>query len=197
MASERAGVFYKRTSAFVVFFLLAIAAGSPCAVGQDVPRLDLFGGYSYQRLDTTVLGFANYANQNGWNVDATANLNGTWGLTGDLSGHYGSHIDAYNYLAGPQYSWRSDKWRLFGHVLFGKADDHLKIVTATRNEFTSVGLAIAGGGGFDWNVTRRFTFRVVQADYLHTHTFGVTENNIRVSTGLVVHFGSTGKRRKP
>jgi len=197
MASEREGVSYKRTCVFAVFFLLAIVACSPCAVGQDVARFDLFGGYSYQRLDTTVLGFADYANQNGWNVNATGNLNHTWGLTGDISGHYGSQIDAYNFLAGPQYSFRSDKWRAFAHVLVGKADDHLKIVTPTRNEFTSVGLTIAGGGGFDWNVTRRFTFRVVQADYLHTHTFGVTENNVRVSTGLVIHLGTTGKGRKP
>ena len=82
-------------------------------------------------------------------------------------------------------------------MLFGKAQNTVHIATQTQNGFESVGRAIAAGGGFDLDVTHRFTFRVVQADYLNTHTFNNSQNNIRVSTGLLVHFGHIGKRRKP
>ncbi len=196
MAIEREGVPCKSQLGFVVFLFSMILLSSTPSAGQDVPRWDVFGGYSYLRLDAPAFGFADYANQNGWNIGATGNITRAWGVSVDASGHYGSHLSVYNFLIGPQYSWRRERSRFFGHVLFGKSDDHLTLQEATRNEFTSVGLAVAAGGGFDWNVTPRFSFRVVQ-DYLHTHTFGNGETNIRVSTGLVVHFGSISKRRKP
>lgn len=199
MAIAREGVPDKSRSVLAVltFIFSLVVLASTLSAGQDVPRLEVFGGYSYLRLDTPVLGFADYANQNGWNVGATGNLTRAFGVAVDASGHYSSHLAVYNFLIGPQLSWRREKSKFFGHVLFGKGDDHLTIQQVGRSEFTSVGLAVAGGGGFDWDVTPRFTFRVVQADYLHTHTFATNENNFRVSTGLVVHFGSIGKHRKP
>ena len=42
------------------------------------------------------------------------------------------------------------------------------------------------------DLTPRFTLRV-QADYLNTNTFGATQNNIRISTGLVFHHGHIGR----
>jgi len=197
MAIEREGVLYKSRSVLVIFLFSMVVLASSLSAGQEVPRLDVFGGHSYQRFDAPALGYADYANQNGWNVGATGNITRTLGVAVDASGHYSSHLGVYNFLIGPQYSWRRERSKFFGHALFGKGDDHLTIQEATRSEFTSVGLAIGGGGGFDWDVTPRFTFRVVQADYLRTHTFGTSESNIRVSTGLVVHFGSIRKHRKP
>jgi len=195
MARARAILPHKQV--LVVIASIIFLGSSRVAPAQELTRFDLFGGYSYQRLDATAIGYADNANQNGWFAGATGNLNGSFGLTAQISGHYGSHLDAYAFLAGPQVSWRKPKYRVFGYALFGKADDHLNLPEVTRTEFTSVSFAASGGGGFDWNITRRFTFRVVQADYLHTHTFGNTENNIRVSTGLVMHFVGIGKHHKP
>jgi len=192
-------LFWKATAAgiFLVLFLLQCV---PITQAQtlSVPRYEAFGGFSYFRLDEPAFGFATYGNQFGWNGAGTFNLNRRFGLVLDGSGDYGGHASTYNFMVGPKVTWRRDKSSFFGHVLFGKADDHLSIPEPApfRTEFTGVSLAVAAGGGFDWNVNQRFTFRVVQADYVHSHTFGVAEQNVRVSTGVVVNFGSLRRHRK-
>jgi hypothetical protein len=59
-----------------------------------------------------------------------------------------------------------------------------------------VGRSFAGGGGFDYDWKPRISIRVFQADFFHSDTFGTTQNDVRVSTGLVYHFGHIGRRRK-
>jgi len=194
MAIERVGVPCKRAVVFLIFVFLAVLGASSISGAQVAPRWEVFGGYSYLRFDSSTIGYANWSNLNGFNGEATFNLTPRWGLTADGSGHYGSQLTVYNYMAGPQYSIRRDKSRFFAHVLFGKAQNTINIATASRNGFLSVGRTIAAGGGYDWDLTPRFTLRAVQADYLNTHTFGFTQNDIRISTGVVFHFGHIGHR---
>jgi hypothetical protein len=196
MAIERVGIPCKRTAVFPFFAFLVVIAASVLSPGQVAPRWEVFGGYSYRSLDSSTLGFANRSNLNGWNAEPSFNLNTSWSLAADVSGQYGSHLTVYNFLIGPQYSWRKEKSKFFVHALFGKAQNTVNIKTSTRNGFESVGRAVAVGGGYDLDLTPRFTFRVVQADYVNTHTFGVSQNDIRISTGLVFHFGQIGRRPK-
>jgi hypothetical protein len=50
------------------------------------------------------------------------------------------------------------------------------------------------GAGVDWNVRDRFSIRPIQFDYVLTHLPEVTggnnqtQNNLRVSAGIVFHF---------
>jgi hypothetical protein len=187
---------WKRKAAIsVIWFLLLPAC---LAYAQSVPRYEVFGGFSYLRLDEPAFGFANHGNQLGWNGSGAVNLTRQFGVILDASGAYGAHASTYNFAVGPQVSWRRDKSRFFAHALFGKADDHITLLEPQpfRTEFTGVSLAYVAGGGFDLYVNKRITFRVVQADYLHTHTFGSPEQNVRVSTGVVVNFGELRKHRK-
>jgi hypothetical protein len=195
MAIERIGILCRGTAAYFFSFLcIATAIASPSAA-QIAPRWEVFGGYSYRRFDAPTVGFADRLNLNGWNAEGAFNITTEWSIAADVSGHYGSQLTLYNFMFGPQYSWRKDKSKFFGHVLFGKAQNTVNIVTATRNGFESVGRSVAVGGGYDRDLTPRFTWRI-QADYLNTHTFGNTQNDIRVSTGLVFHFGHIGRRPK-
>lgn len=178
-----------------LFFLLLLAP--VLAAAQVAPRWEVFGGYSYLRLDSQSFGFAtNYTNMNGWNAAGTFNLNLKWSATLDLSGHYGTQLSTLNYMIGPQYAWRHDKSKFFVHGLIGKGQNRVNITVGTQTYFESVGRAFAGGGGFDWDWSPRFTFRVVQADYLNTSTFGKSQNDIRVSTGVIFHFGQIGHHPK-
>jgi len=65
-------------------------------------------------------------------------------------------------------------------------------VFATSNSHTA--FATAFGAGVDWNVRDRFSIRPLQFDYLLTHLPEIsngnnqTQNNLRVSTGIVFHF---------
>jgi len=161
---------------------------------QQGARLDVFGGFSYMRFDSPTIGYADYSNLYGWNASATGYIKLRLGVTVDLSGHYGSHLDVYNWMFGPQYTWRREKSRFFVHGLFGKDQTRANLPQPTRPYFESVGKSYGGGGGFDWDFSPRITIRVVQADYLRSDTFGSTQNNVRVSTGVVVHFGHIGHK---
>ena len=196
MAIERVGIRFKSTAVFFFFVFLAVMAASDLSLGQVAPRWEVFGGYSYRRFDSPTIGYAGWSNLNGWNVEPTFNLTTSWSIVADASGQYGSQLTLYNFMAGPQYSWRREKSKFFIHGLFGKAQNTFNLKTATRDGFESVGRAFAIGGGYDLVLTPRFTLRAVQADYVNTHTFGVNQNDIRVSTGLVFHFGQIGHRPK-
>jgi hypothetical protein len=196
MAIEGVGIPCKRAALFLFFVVLVVMAASTLGLGQVAPRWEVFGGYSYRNFDSTPIGFANRSNLNGWNAEPTFNLNTSWSIAADVSGQYGSQLTVYNFLIGPQYSLRREKSKFFVHGFFGKGQNTVNIKTSTRNGFESVGRAIAVGGGYDLDLTPRFTLRAVQADYVNTHTFGVTQNDIRISTGLVFHFGQIGRRPK-
>ncbi|MFZ0803031.1 MAG: hypothetical protein WBQ09_12670 [Terriglobales bacterium] len=189
MNIERAVI---KTPFFLLFWFVILAPGFAAAQTGVAPRWEVFGGYSYLRLDSPTFGFANYSNLNGWNAAGTFNLNLKWSATLDLSGHYGSQLRDFTYMIGPQYTWRRDKSKFFVHGLFGKAQDRVNITVGTKSGFEGVGRAFAGGGGYDWDWSPRITFRVVQADYIGGNSFGNTQNNIRVSTGVIFHFGQIG-----
>jgi len=173
-----------------------IVLGSSLAAGQQVSRWDVFGGGSYLRFDSAPLGFANASNLTGWNAEVAYNLFDALSVVADGSGHYGNQITAYNYMIGPEYSYRWEHSRVFGRVLFGKAQNNVDIVQPTRGGFESVGRAYGGGIGYDRDLNSRFTLRAVQVDYLHTHTFTLNQTDARVSVGVVVHFGRTHKKRR-
>jgi hypothetical protein len=195
MAIEPVGIPCQRTAVFLFLVFSVVVVGSSLSAGQVAARWDFFGGYSYLRFESTSIGYANWSNLNGFNGEISYNFTPSWTLTADGSGHYGDQLSLYTYMGGPQYTLRRDKSSIFAHALFGKVQDTVNIATATRDGFLSVGRAFAVGGGYDMDLTPRFTLRV-QADYLNTNTFGATQNNIRISTGLVFHHGHIGRRPK-
>jgi hypothetical protein len=195
MAIERVGIPCKRAAIFLFFVSSVVMAATSLSTGQVAPRWEVFGGYAYRNVDSTTFGFVNRSSLNGFDAEGTFNIKPRWGVTADVGGQYGSQMTVYNFMAGPQYAKRGDKSKFFVHGLFGKAQDRVNITTAISSHVESVGRAIVAGGGYDRDLTPRFTFRV-QADYLRTDTFGTTQNDIRASTGLVFHFGHIGRRPK-
>ncbi len=176
--------------------ICALALISPVLLtAQETARWDVFGGFSAMRFDSPTIGFADYSYMYGWNAEVTGNIFRRLGVTLDGSGNYGSQMTLYHYMIGPQFTWRRrDTYRFFVRGLFGKEENMLSIPVPPKTSLESVGRSFGGGGGFDWDFNKRITIRVVQADYLNTHTFGQTQNNYRVSAGVVLHFGHMGHR---
>jgi hypothetical protein len=195
MAIERVGMLCKRAAIFIFMIVSVVPTLSSLSAGQVAPQWEFFGGYSYVRFDAPPLGYPSWTNLNGFNGEVTYNITHNFGVTADGSGGYGSMITAYNYMIGPQYSLRKDKSMYFAHAFIGKAENTVGITTLIKSGFESVGRAFAFGGGYDRDLTPRFTFRVM-GDYLHTNTFGTTQTDVRVSTGLVFHIGHFGRRPK-
>ncbi len=195
MRITREGTLASKILVWTAVVASVILFSSSLATGQQISRFEVFGGYSYLRFDGPSIGFANYSNLNGWKMDGAFNLGERFSVVADVSGDYGSKVSAYNFMAGPRYSWRRERSRFFGQFLFGKAQNNVSIIQPTRGGFESVGRAYAGGGGYERDISSRFTIRVVQVDYLRTQTYGTSQGDVRVSTGVVVHLGRT--RKKP
>ena len=166
------------------------------AFGQDTPRVEIFGGYSYLNLDTNNLSPRQSAN--GWETSVSSNINRLLAVEGDFAGYYKTYglgivnvnVHDYSYAAGPRINFRP----VFFHVLFGgdKLTGSALGLSASQTKFAS-----AFGGGVQWKVAPHIAVRG-SADYVLTHHNifrgpNFTQNNIRASVGIVYTIGGTGQ----
>jgi len=160
----------------LAFGLFAVASFS--ARAQD-EKVDLFGGYSYMRFHGSPS-----ANLNGWEVSGQYKFTDWLGGVADVDGHYGSpqgiSNSTYTYLFGPQISLPSSI-SPFGHLLLGGA--HISEAGIGSSSFS-----MALGGGLDATFVHDIRWRFIQADYVLTQFGGRSQNNLRISTGIILRF---------
>jgi opacity protein-like surface antigen len=179
-------------------------------------KFEAFGGYSYVHADfhdIPNLYDGRSRNWNGWEGSFATNFNKFVGVTFDVSGAYGPEFRAvsadfgfrnsgfhehfqkqylYAYLAGPQFLWPLGRVRLFAHGLAGATQMRRGFIDAAFPVArTDYAFGAAVGGGMDFRVTDNIALRVAQADYLMSKNFGGSENNLRISGGIVFHFGGS------
>ena len=175
-----------------ILLVLTLCAAWPAA-GQDVPRVQVFGGYSYTRFDSPSFGFSSPSGLNGYNFAPAFNLIRGFGVAAEVSGQYGSILDLRDIAVGPQFLYPKGNVLFFGHALIGSA----RSLVHVGNGEEDTARAVALGGGMDFGITSRFAVRVFQLDYLHTDLFSQTQNNLRFSTGLVYRWGAIKKGHRP
>lgn len=93
-------------------------------------------------------------------------------------------------MGGP----RMNIHKAFVHALVGM--DHLAGSAnfyAVNSTAKDNALAAAVGGGVQWNITRQFALRA-SGDYLLSRLEGITQNNFRVTLGIVFEAGSVNNR---
>jgi hypothetical protein len=145
----------------------------------------------------------NTRNLNGFELSATYRFLPFLGVAADFSGHYGSTVNhspssvhQYTGLVGPEVSFPS-RVSPFAHALFGGTHQTLTAgaVTPITNEGyygvvpnTVHSFATAIGGGIDLKLVPHIWFRPIQIDYLLTRLHSSTQNQPRISAGLVLHF---------
>jgi len=167
--------------------VLSLSACLPAKAQEvpEVPRAEFFGGYSYMRFNGQPLGFADTSNLNGYIGAISGNLTRELGGIAEITGNYSPHVNVRAVLLGPQYIHPRGKFTYSAHVLFGEARSFDSVGTGAG----STASAVAVGGGIDWAFRRHFDVRIVQADYLHTRLFQLSENNLQFSTGIVYRWG--------
>ena len=163
--------------------LLLLFAGRIPTVAQDeIPSIEVFAGYAYLRTDAS----EGRVNLNGWNIALEKNLNRILGLTADFDGAYGSQlgerISAHSVLFGPRLTARRTRVQLFTHALFG-------CVREAEARDVHYGFGMNLGGGLDYEVNRRISFRLAQADYQYNRVNVLSHHNILFAAGLVLKFG--------
>jgi hypothetical protein len=173
------------------------AATSAQRAAGTAPQLDVSVDYSYVRANSAS-GLSG-SNLQGGSASVAYNFTGHWGLAGDFGGYVftgqpaGLSAQMYTYTFGPRYTIRkSDRFVPFAQALFGggRLNASTSSVQAGEN-----GFAMALGGGLDIGFGHRFAIRAVQAEYLmsrfaNSAGTSVTQNNFRLSAGLVIHIGS-------
>lgn len=183
-----------RKTGFIVFAVL-LFAGVPSA---QVPTSgNIFFGYSYYN---TNLSSIDRANTNGWELSVEGKVVPWVGIVADFDSHYGSQnfpgvcpvipgscsfntsVTEHNFLFGPRVSASVGKFRPFAEALFGGA--HVDVNNGVGSDTS---FATALGGGIDYKIIRPIAWRF-QGDYVQTRFFGATQNNVRISTGIVLRF---------
>lgn len=174
-----------------LFFFAALASAQIPSLGN------VFAGYSYYN---TNLG-AQRQSLNGWEGSVEGKFFIPFvGLVADFSANYGdlkfptacpvipgpcpiatvnSHLD--NFLVGPRVSVTVGKVRPFAEALFGAS--HVN----TTGFGSDTSFATGVGGGLDYYLIHLLGVRV-EADYVHSNLFNNPQQNVRVSTGLVLRF---------
>jgi opacity protein-like surface antigen len=180
---------------FIVFALLLLAS---VASAQVPTSGNIFFGYSYYN---TNLSSIDRANTNGWELSVEGKVIPWVGIVADFDSHYGSQnfvgpcpsgfppcgtfnasITEHNFLFGPRVSVSVGKFRPFAEALFGGA--HVDVNDGVGSDTS---FATALGGGIDYKIIRPIAWRL-QGDYVQTRFFGATQNNVRISTGIVLRF---------
>jgi outer membrane protein OmpA-like peptidoglycan-associated protein len=214
------------TAAFAIFLMPAFnlrAQVAPAAKqnssggNSDVPKAELFVGYSYLRAVPAPAAGNRLMWMNGGSTSLALNFNRYLGIVGDFGAYTNSemrfqggyvgtvdvdnpNVGALSYLFGPRISFRNHgRVTPFVQALFGEM--HGNEVTLANCTFSCTLLpsedtfAWTGGGGLDVRVHRHLAIRIIQAEYLMTrfqdYSTGETgsQNDMRLSAGLVFRVG--------
>ena len=183
--------------AIIFTLFLLVSAGH-----AQVPSGNVFVGYSYMSADLVP---NNRTSLNGWNGSVEGKVLPFIGLVADFGGLYGSVSNVPNpactgivggscsfsvsthihtFLFGPRVSGSVGKFRPFAHALIG-AGHVSESASLFSNSDTSFAYAL--GGGLDYHLIPLISWRL-QGDLVQTRFFSNTQNNVRISTGSVVHF---------
>jgi len=195
---------------FVLFWLVSLA-------GAQIPTSgNVFVGYSY--YNTTVAGASRSSTNGweasfegkivpflGLVVDFDGHYSGTVNFpvsecTGIVcpvqpagagippgGGYLSATISERNYLFGPRVSVSAGRFRPFGEFLIGGSHIAANSAASAPSFGSETSFATAIGGGIDYRLIRLLAWRL-QGDYLHASFFGAGQNNVRISTGIVLRF---------
>ncbi len=178
----------------IITFLLVLFGG--LAEAQVPTAGNVFFGYSYYNTDLSSI---DRTGANGWEASVEGKMLPFIGMVVDFSDYYGSqsfltntcpgtcpttfgaNVEERNILFGPRVSAKVGKFRPFAEALVGIGHVNVNGFT-TDNSF-----ATALGGGLDYQLVRLVSWRF-QGDYMQTQFFSTTQNGVRISTGIALHF---------
>jgi len=167
---------------------------SVLAVAQDVPVAEVFGGYSYVRVNPTAQQSSDSVNLNGFSTSIALNANKIAGVVVDFGGYYGTvpnesnvNLHIYSLMFGPRINIRKGKVTPFVQALFGYA--HAAVVSNDTTYSKENDFAMAYGGGVDINVNKHISIRPAQVEYVGIKSGQDLLNNFRYSAGIIFKIG--------
>jgi outer membrane immunogenic protein len=190
-----------------LFVVLVVSTALSCAQTgksstQNLPRPDLAVGYSYVHSNAPVGGCGCFNLNGGSATFAWPVAAGRFALVGDITAVHAGGISSSkysltlsSYAAGVRYllPFNIGPLQPFGQALVGVAHSSGSLVQGQNSPASNAAAAFAAnvGGGLDLHASRRFSLRLVEADYLATGINNGSnnhQNNLRIRSGVVVHF---------
>jgi hypothetical protein len=205
----------------ILLLVIVMTMTTIAAQAQDVPRYEFAATYNILVADIDVLD--NEA-VHGYGLGFQYNFTKYFGLAAEWGANHGAsgpvtimsagtltsvpEVDTrfQTFLGGPRFSWRKNRFTVFGHYLVGQGN--AKVENETTGERTGNGeFAMAAGGGLDIFLGKKVALRAAQFDYVPMHTdinarlsgrngVGTVDstggwlNNSRFQTGIVFRFGT-------
>ena len=176
--------------------LLILSTG---AIAQEVPKIELAGGYSYVNFNPDISQITSQ-NFNGGGGAAVFNLTPLLGIKADFMGYAvgtgwtnkltqagfpvtgSASGNMFTYMFGPQIKMHRGKFQPFAEGLFGAAHSNgyasiLRCISATDSTSCNLSnghgnnnaFAMEWGGGLDIALSRTVQIRPVEVDYLYTN----------------------------
>ena len=177
--------------------LLGLVALAPVRAQCQIIPGEVSLNYSYLRANSS--GTGGSFNTNGASASAAWKIKSQVSLVADFGGyHFGSQFQGVGgrlltYTFGPRITLPEyrGRWVPFGQLLLGagRVSGTVGSLTAAEN-----GFVMLAGGGVNARFRERVTIRVLEVNYLMTRFVRVTgtpgtQNDIRVSSGMVLRFG--------
>ena len=164
---------------------------------------NIFVGYSFENTNWAGLNSSlSRPNLNGWEASLEGKVFPHLGIVTDFASHYGSQSfltfppagpgpirvnvtgHEWEVLFGPRLSIPVGNLTPFAEAMIGVAHVH------NGGDFPSTAntsFATAIGGGLDYRLIKFLAVRL-EGDYLQTRFYSTTQNNLRLSTGVVLRF---------
>jgi len=150
-------------------------------------RWDLAVGYEFVHFESKPFS----ANMSGIHTSIAYSLNEWFALEGSLVSAFGGDVFASGemskyvlFTGGGRILWNRQPRRFspWAHILAGMTHVNPQIANSSKN-----GFALQAGGGVDWILNPRLSFRG-EADYVHTQLYSDSQNNYQAGVGVVLHF---------
>jgi outer membrane protein OmpA-like peptidoglycan-associated protein len=188
---------------FALLLFVGLSSSAVLAQEAPTPKFDIFGGYSWYDPGLRVNNIKLESDPKGFAFAPTYNFSKNFGISVDGAGHFGQNgagageNQAGSIMVGPRFMLRNDEhfWP-FVHALVGWQT--LTIDSAIPGgAYGRSGIATMLGGGFDIPISKRISFRLIEANYVWAHhnfypqtaTRSNNPSGADLRSGLVFNFG--------
>lgn len=196
------------------YFMLLVVLN----IGVSAQAIPAGAAYGHQEIDVAVTYTAQHSNlvsnptfwQQGGSLELSTQTYRGFGVAANIGGtnvgdaaSSGTGLTMLTTTFGPRYTWyrpsraHGDRGlAIFGQGLIGEAhgwNSYFPTPSAALTDYNTFALQV--GGGVDLGISRHFSIRALQADWLRTQFPNSTtnvQNTFRIGAGLVVRFPQHG-----
>jgi hypothetical protein len=183
----------------LVLLLPAGAIAAQTAAPAPAPKAEIALTYNWVRTNAPPADCGCF-NLNGGSVAFAYHLTPRWAGVAEAGAVANTNVNSTNhdlglvdFLGGARYTYANhSRYQPFGQILVGDGHAAGGLSPSQIGLGSSDAFALATGGGLDINLTPRLAIRAAQADYYLTllpNRTTNTQNNLRVSAGIVLRFG--------